>query len=264
MAFHIAEEAVVQPPGIAQAIHAQVVRELLPVQPPEVHSGLFHRTQYAVEHGLHEPLVRRYPRNGLRFLWIHPHVLRHFGIPFFVCGHSIGRMQVEGDLQVAFLQMGQQPAIVGEEAFVPRPSRPSSLAGGGVVPVHVDDQYIQRDIIALEVVHQLAQVVVRVGPVARPPVAEGVAGRQRHLSGKEGEIFQCGFVVVPVAHEVPVLALLSVARLYPRPVGVVEQEVARIVNQRPSVLCQQPVGHFHFLPVAHIAIHAVQGAEGTS
>ena len=73
-----------------------------------------------------------------------------------------------------------------------------------------------------------------------------------------------------VCHEVPVLALFCFPFFHPCPLGIVEEEVLRFVNEGPSVLCKNAVlelTDFAFLHVCnpalslHVAVKTVKGSE---
>ena len=165
----------------------------------------------------------------------------------------------------------EESGRVGKEVAVPRPACPSSFAGLGIMPVHVDNHYVERYLIGLEVVNELAEFLVGVEPVARPPVAERVARGKRNFSGKEGVILQGFLVIMAVSHEIPVLAAVLRAFLYPFPVLVaVEQEAFGVINESPAVGGQESVlerqlfagfGFFHISLHLRVAVHAVKRAE---
>ena len=176
-------------------------------------------------------------------------------------------MEVEGRADALRVEPAEEFRRVGEERAVPRPARPAAAVAVGVVPVHVDHQHVERNVVGPEVLHQRAQLPVRIGPVAAPPVAEGVARRQGHLARKAREILQRGLVVVAVGEEIPVLGAVVGTFFDPFPFGIaVEQEVSRVVDERPSVGGQQSVldGHLRALFVVDvgIAVVAVQRAVG--
>ncbi len=75
------------------------------------------------------------------------------------------------------------------------------------VPVHVDDEDVQRGVVLMEAAHQVVEFLVAIGPVARPPDAEGEARRQWNAAGDTDVVAECLLVVVAVAEEVPVLAV---------------------------------------------------------
>ena len=174
-------------------------------------------------------------------------------------------MQVECGADVAAVHVGDETGVVGEEFLVPGPARPVAFPFLGVMPVHVDDKYIDGDVVLVEFFHQVAEFLVAIGPVARPPVAEGIAWRQRHLASEDGEVFQSLLVVVAVAHEVPVLVVKAFAFHHPRPIAVVEEVALRVVDERPAVGGQETVFNGHLFvrrATKDFSIVAVQGAIG--
>ena len=173
-------------------------------------------------------------------------------------------MQVEGHVELLRASPLQEALGVGEEAAVPGIACPCALALLGVVPVHVDHQHIEGDAVGIKVVYQLAQFVVGVAPVARPPVTEGIARRQRHLSRDHGKVAQSLAIVVAIGHEVPVLGFAFLAAVaHPLPVAMVEEIVLRVVDEGPSAAREQTVLDGHGLVAAHIAVISVEGAIGT-
>ena len=106
--LHIAEKCIVNPPGITQILHLWVEHSLLPVQPPEVHSVFFHRSQNILEHILHELLIWIYPRDRLLCSRVYTHVLSHLRIFLFISSHSVCRMQVECHFHVILFQVFQK------------------------------------------------------------------------------------------------------------------------------------------------------------
>ncbi len=73
------------------------------------------------------------------------------------------------------------------------------------MPVHVDHEDIERRVVLAEAADDLFDLLIAVGPVARPPRAEGEARRQRNAAGDAHIVAERLVVVVAVAEEVPVL-----------------------------------------------------------
>ena len=110
------------------------------------------------------------------------HPFRH-GRPFLLPRlYAVGGMEVHGHLQLVVLDPAQESLGVGEEGAVPCVTRPSASRGLIVMPVHVDHKHVERNVILMEVVHELTKLVIRIAPIARPPVAEGITRWQRHLA----------------------------------------------------------------------------------
>jgi len=132
------------------------------------------------------------------------------------------------------------------------------------VPVHVYDEHVERNVVVVHLCDEVAQFVVAIRPVARPPVAEGVARRQRHLARKLGIVAQCLLVVVAVGEEIPVLCLSLVRSVaHPLPVGVVEHISVGVVDECPSVAREESVFEWHLVRVEiRVAIVAVECAVG--
>jgi hypothetical protein len=71
----------------------------------------------------------------------------------------------------------------------------------GDVPVHVHHDHVERKALRLVFLHDLAELVRGVGPVARVPGSERVAPRHGHGAGDGGERLERGAVVQPVAEQ---------------------------------------------------------------
>ena len=134
-------------------------------------------------------------------------------------------MQIDCHLKVIGLEVIHELAWVREEAFVPCPSGPSATAGISVMPVHVDNEHIERDIICMELVHESSKFLVCIGPVAGPPISECESWRERHLAGKDCEVLKGSLVVMSICHEIPILALPFRSFCCPCPVRVVKEKI---------------------------------------
>ena len=105
----------------------------------------------------------------------------------------------------------------------------------------------------MKIINQITELFVRIQPITRPPIAKCVTGRQRHLTSKKSIVFQSLLIVMSVSHEVPVLPFISGAFLSPVPVRIIiKQKSAGIVNERPTISCQQAVFQFQFIPFLRI------------
>ena len=242
LALHVAEEEVVAPPRIAQPLHLLVVEPLLPVEPPEVDAVVHIGMQIGLEESLYELLVAAEPFHSLAVGAAH--ALGKLLVFLLVGSHAVGGMQVHRGVDALLVEKTEELAIVGEEVFVPVPARPSatSLLADGV-PVHVDDEDVERDVVLAKPPHQITEVLVGVAPVAAPPIAKGIARRHRHTASEARIALQGSLVVVAVTHEVPVLSTLgSRPFLHPVPVRIaIEEEALRIIHQRPAVGREQTV-----------------------
>ncbi len=171
-----------------------------------------------------------------------------------------GRMQIERGLQALVVQVFQEGVGIWKEHLVPGVAGPAEqltrligLSRGLEllpvdVPVHVDHQHVEGRVVFAKAADQLIELLVAVGPVTRPPGAEGEARRQRNAAGDADKIAESLPVVVPVAEEVPVGVgagfLVGGALHGPRPgaffaieeaeIGGVEERARGVVNQRPA------------------------------
>src|ERR1700728_2273249 len=95
----------------------------------------------------------------------------------------------------------------------------------------------------LELLQQLFEFLIAVGPVARPPGAEGKSWRQRDLACDPGEVAKGAFVIVPVAKEIPVLPLTRGTQHHPRPCALLTRkkaEIGRIEERARAVIYECP------------------------
>ena len=156
-------------------------------------------------------------------------------------------MEVERHLQLFVLGPLEEVRGRGEQLLLPRVARPAdaltvfvlrriALAQAPcLVPVHIDDQHVDRHVHRLEFVHQIDEFVVRILPVAAPPVAQRIFRRHRRAAGDERVVGQ--FVVVSVGEEVEVLTVAFGTRFDPLfPFGTVGRQhmTLRIVDQGPA------------------------------
>ena len=184
VSFHFSEKDIINPPYIIQAVYLLIKRKLLPVEPPEVYSLLLHRMKDISEHCFHQFLIRSYPRNRIFSFRIHTYIGSYRPVWLLIKGKAVSRMQIKSQLNSFLFQVGKQTSGVGKQTFVPSPSAPSSFAGFCIVPVHINHQYVERNIIHPEFTQQFPQLIVRIAPITRPPIAESITGRQRYLAGK--------------------------------------------------------------------------------
>ena len=224
--LHIGEEAAACPPSVLQRGELAVVDVLLPVEPPEIHAVSHHRVEYFVEHRGHELLVAAEPVDALLRCRVHTHGACHLGIFLLIPIHTVGRVQVEGNLQVVVIEVFEQTAVVGEKLLVPGPACPATTVLLGVVPVHINHEHIKGEAIVAQVFGKIAHLLVGVEPVARPPVAESIARRQRHLPCKARIVLQSTLIVGAIGHEVPVLSVGVLSLGHPLPLWVTVEEQA--------------------------------------
>ena len=235
MALHIGEIAVVDPPCIVELRHLSIIYMLLPVKPPEVHALLLHRMHDLVEHVGHELLVGVDPLDAVLSCRVLSETLSKRGIALLPVVEALCWMQVDGNLETLVLHLGHEHLRIREYALVPCPSCPAATARIGVMPVHVHHEHVKRNIVRSHLIHEGAELLVRICPVARPPVAECETRRQRHLAGEDCEVLQRSLIVMTICHEIPVLALTGLSFLHPSPLRIVKQKVLGLVDQSPSV-----------------------------
>ena len=226
------EVQVVDQPQRIEAGQA-ALEALLPVQPPEVHAhrfvGMVQQTQVgAGEGGIADVEGHRLARGG-----IDVQGARHGLVLGLVGVDALRRVQVQPDLQPPLMGEIQERAGSGEQGLVPGVAGPAGgvVAGFGEVPVHVQDADREGQLVGLEIPDQVGQLILAVGPVAAPPVAQRPARDHGHPAADPAVIAQAGRVIVPVAEEIEVRPGVR-ARL--EPAVVVEEQGARIVDHGPA------------------------------
>src|SRR4051812_38091759 len=80
-----------------------------------------------------------------------------------------------------------------------------------------DDEDVERYVARLISTHEFVQLLIAIGPIARPPVAECIAWRQRDAAGHLYEVSERLAVGVTVAEEVPVETIAFGTLQYPWP-----------------------------------------------
>ena len=146
----------------------------------------------------------------------------------------------------------QEAFRIADEVLVPGIAGPAQAfavvvagaAGGlrpGLVPVHVDDHHVDGQLPLAELPPEGEELLVRIGPVAAPPVAEDVLRGQGNLAGDLREVREGGLVVMSVGEQVPVLHFAFRTRRDPfPPVGVLlhDQVAGAFIDQGPAVAGQ--------------------------
>ena len=79
---------------------------LLPVYPPESHSFVLVGVVQNIEIAVQKFLTRKIEGDGLFACRVYAVGLSHFFVAVFVKSYARGRVQIEGDFQVAFFQFG--------------------------------------------------------------------------------------------------------------------------------------------------------------
>ena len=227
-ALLVGEVHVVEPP---RWIHAAQLRGwlLLPIEPPEIDALLFQRMVQEVHViGSVFPVCdvegNVFPCGG-----INAHGLCHHWISVLPRLNAGRRMHIQACLQAVRVQPVEELRRIREEQLVPRVAGPSEavirLVGFTLrlqlfvldVPIHVDHEDVERCVVLAKSANDLFNLLIAVGPVARPPRAECEARRKRNAS-RDAHIIAEGFmVVVSVAEEVQVLPITGGPLHHPRP-----------------------------------------------
>ncbi len=276
----VGEVDVVEPPGWVDACELGVAL-LLPVKPPEVDALFFERVVEEVEVVPGELAVGDVEGDVLLRSGVDAHVAGELRVGVFPGLNAAGGVEVEGGFEAFVVEFGEEVFGVGKEGLVPGVAAPALVVAGGIadaevaakglVPVHVDDEDVEGDVVVMEAGDEVAQFLVAVGPVARPPGAEGVAGRQGDAPGDTDVVAQGCLVVVTVAEEVEVLAVACGALQGPglgERVAVQWVEVrgvekrAVVVEDDPAVTRDESLADG--FPEVFAAACAIEGAGGAA
>ena len=270
-AGQVVPEGIVEPEGVAEALDVFAFAELLPVEPPEIHSLLLDGMQHGVEVGI-RPLLLVHAEGdvgggavGLEVV-LRAVVVAGAGevirlealVGLFEDLQAGCRVQVEGGLEMMAVEFLEGAFGLGEEFLLPGVSSPAQALPGlvlapfglayavernlllpvGIVPVHVDDEHVGGDVIGVEVLRQVHQFGIGVQPIAAPPVSQGVFGREGDAAGDLHEVAKGLCVLVAVCEDVPVDTLAFGALFHPVfPVGIHrhQQVAVGFIYQSPSV-----------------------------
>ena len=213
---------------------------------------------------------------------IDAHGARHLGIRVLPRLHAPCGMQVQRDLQSFLVQVPEERLGIRKQQTIPAITCPAlgvsrlifllrkPAQAERLVPLHIDDQHVERHVVLVKTVHEFVEFLVGVGPITRPPRAEGEARRQRNGPGDLDEVGERLLVVVAIGEEVPVLALARRPLQDPRPravlalkkpeVGRVEERPRGVIYQHPSVARDQAWIHRLFRLAAERAVERARRA----
>ena len=218
----VVPEAVIAPESIGQAFYIFTLPPLLPVQPPEVNALFFKRMDNGVEVSVGPFLLVEAERYGSPpalaahrgfVAFIGPSLLgidialgavviigtaqiigHKAGVAVFVGTDSGCGMKVESSLEPLAMQFCQQALRIGNKVAVPGVAGPAAPLAElvvpkalvhrlpGLVPVHIDDEHIGRDVTLAHIFGELEELLVGVDPVAAPPIPEYEPGRQGDIA----------------------------------------------------------------------------------
>ena len=179
---------------------------LLPVYPPEVNAVIFIRLMQKAEIALNEFRVGDIKRNTLFCFRINTHEARKVLIPVLKRTHALRRVEVDGDLEVFFVQPAEQRFVIGEKLRVPAVARPAlrlknladffirektvaaeisvflaeALDNVNPVPVHIYCCNGNGNLLFNEFLHKVNIFLLAVVLISAPPVAEAVARNERN------------------------------------------------------------------------------------
>ena len=163
------EEDMVAPECLAERIGVGAGKILLPVEPPKVDSFSLMVADNCREERFCEVGPVETPADIV--LAVIEVFARELAVHLFEIVwrlrfvDAVSRMKVQCRPELVAVHLSKQTFRVGNKVSVPRPSRPSSASfrhacGVAVpVPVHIENHYVGRDIVVLQVAHYLSVVV---------------------------------------------------------------------------------------------------------
>ena len=179
---------------------------LLPVYPPEVNAVVFIRLMQKAEIALNELRVGDIKGDTLFCLRINTHEARKVLILVLKRTHTLRRVEIDGDLEVLFVQPAEQRFVIGEKLRVPAVARPAlrlknladffirektvaaeisvflaeALDNVNPVPVHIYCCNGNGNLLFNEFLHKVNIFLLAVVLISAPPVAEAVARNERN------------------------------------------------------------------------------------
>src|SRR5271156_3033619 len=136
------------------------------------------------------------------------------------------------------------------------------------MPVDINYENVERGVVLMKSPNQLIELLIRIGPVSRPPRPECKPRRERNLSRHARVIVESALVVVAVAEEVPIFTLSSRARRDPRPMAAfpcrkgkiigIKKLTRAVVHDSPAITRDESWFQLHIR-----ALNPVESARGT-
>ena len=208
------EEDVVAPECLAERIGVGAGKILLPVEPPKVDSFSLMVADNCREERFCEVGPVETPADivlAVIEVFARELAVHLFEIVWRLClVDAVGRMKVQCRPELVGVHLSKQTFGVGNKVSVPRPSRPSSASFRHAcsvavpVPVHIENHYVGRDIVVLQVTHYLSVVVGGIGGILAVPISENVIWRKWYASGYLGIVAYSLAVVAAIAEEVDI------------------------------------------------------------
>ena len=107
-----------------------------------------------------------------------------------------------------------------------------------LMPVHIDDHHINRNVECLEMICKIKEFIVGVLPITAPPISESILWRKRNPTCNLCKICQGSHIVMTISKHIKVLSVLVIAALHPIfPVAVYRNEemTLTLIHYSPSV-----------------------------
>ena len=223
---HMVIEGVVEPECVVQILHILACYPLLPIEPPEVYALLLHRTKHGIEIGIGPLLLRHLVRNALA-LFAPTISLCKTLVRLLVRLNTRGRVEVQRGLEILLVTPREEVLGRREELLLPGVACPAhtliilillrilSTQAPGLVPIHIDDEHIERNIQRAHSLDQVAQLIVRILPIATPPISEYILRRERNIARYTGVVLQRLGIFVSVGKEVQIESIALGTTLNP-------------------------------------------------
>mmetsp|Transcript_38772 Transcript_38772/g.153161 ORF Transcript_38772/g.153161 Transcript_38772/m.153161 type:complete len:211 (-) Transcript_38772:1119-1751(-) len=181
-AFHVVEEYVVEPDrGVKHLNRCNMF--LLPIEPPKVDPLLLEGPQNVVK-----PCIREFSITNveghiviLDSARISPHCSGHLRKVFLPWLNATSRVKIECHSQTLFVTPREKSRGIRKKRLVPRVASPTYRLSREIyhsplhqfvcylVPVHVDDQYVQWDLVLFKLLHKSLELICRARPPSAPP-----------------------------------------------------------------------------------------------
>ena len=200
---------------------------LLPVDPPEVNTLILKGVVENLKICLSKGRIGNVKADDFTLLGITAKTSTHIGILILKESDTLGRVNVQGNVVAVIVKPCKKLSVIGEKLGIPAISRPTGKGGivkglnsvfgltcNGILaesldnvspmPIHINGCNGDGKLFINELLHKSAVLLLGVGIVARPPVAESIFRNKRHLSCKLKEVTELTEIVMSVGEIVTI------------------------------------------------------------
>ena len=235
-------------------MYPAVIRALLPIHPPEIHTVIFVGVVQNIEvmrHKLGRQDIEPHPFLGIR---VDAHGLSHSRILHLVGAHAARRVQVQRHLFVVLMQKSEELFIVRKQLFVPGIACPAlpqialllKVGTGRLfilrhihrMPIHIHHGDRERDVLLLKAQHQRLVFLLRIGIVPAPPVAQRISRQHRRDARQAVIVGDAAAIVVTIAEKVQIG---RPRRAGHHPAVLPQQHGLAVIQQRIAQPGTQPI-----------------------